>query len=113
MVEIAPGTSVADHFHRHCTEVFHIVGGQGRFVIDGRTFDLRSGDTLTCEPGEIHSTHNDHDGPFIYVVFKTNVVSGDIVWTSGCRGLTRSIVRGLEKRKRPRVGGAVGARPLV
>ncbi|MEM7224050.1 MAG: cupin domain-containing protein [Pseudomonadota bacterium] len=80
LVEIAPHTSVADHFHDHCTEVFHVTGGRGRFVIDGRTVDLAPGDTLVCQPGEVHSTRNDHDQPFRYVVFKTNARAGDIRW---------------------------------
>jgi len=78
LIEIAPKTSVADHDHEHCTEVFHIISGRGHFVIDGRTVDLRPGDTLTCQPGEIHGTHNEQDAPFTYVVFKTNAKPGDI-----------------------------------
>lgn len=83
LIEIAPHTTVADHFHTHCTEVFHIIGGRGTFVIDGKTIDLARGDTLTCQPGEVHSTRNDHDEVFAYVVFKTNVRSDDITWVDG------------------------------
>jgi len=40
LIEIASHTTVAKHYHRQCTEVFHIISGRGRFVIDGRTVAL-------------------------------------------------------------------------
>lgn len=83
IVEVAPHTEVADHHHRSCTEVFHILAGQGTFDIDGKTFAMQVGDTLTCEPGEVHNTKNPNDAPFIYVVFKTNVVDNDLFWEAG------------------------------
>ena len=80
LVQIPPHTSVADHYHERCTEVFHVLTGRGRFIIDGRTIELEPGDTLTCHPGEMHSTQNDEDEPFTYVVFKTNAVADDLHW---------------------------------
>ena len=80
IVEISPHTEVNDHHHESCTEVFHILKGQGTFNIDGKTFCLGPGDTLTCEPGEVHNTKNPHDEPFTYIVFKTNVVEDDLYW---------------------------------
>ena len=89
LIEIAPKTCVADHYHDHCTEAFHVVAGRGSFIIDGRYIELQPGDTLTCQPGEIHSTRNDGDVPFTYVVFKTNVRAGDIHWVDDSRQGTR------------------------
>ena len=80
LVRIPPHTTVADHYHAHCTEVFHVTGGRGAFVIDGRRVELAPGDTLLCQPGEVHSTINEADEPFCYVVFKTNVRAGDLHW---------------------------------
>ena len=81
IVEIAPHTEVANHYHKSCTEVFHVLSGKGTFEIDGKTVHLAPGDTLTCEPLEVHATRNPHDEPFRYVVFKTNVVEDDLFWT--------------------------------
>ncbi|WP_136659039.1 cupin domain-containing protein [Nitratireductor sp. XY-223] len=80
IVELAPHARVEDHHHESCTEVFHVMRGQGTFEIDGRVFELRPGDTLTCEPGEVHNTRNPHSEPFTYIVFKTNVVDNDLFW---------------------------------
>lgn len=80
IVELAPHTEVENHHHRSCTEVFHVLAGKGTFEIDGRTHCLSPGDTLTCEPGEIHNTRNPNDAPFTYIVFKTNVVDDDLYW---------------------------------
>ncbi|WP_419912116.1 cupin domain-containing protein [Hoeflea sp.] len=80
IVELAPHAQVDDHHHESCTEVFHILHGSGSFEIDGELFELRAGDTLTCEPREVHNTKNPNDEPFTYIVFKTNVVDDDLFW---------------------------------
>lgn len=80
IVEIAPETKVAEHYHQSCTEVFHILSGKGSFDIGKKTFHLEKGDTLTCEPLEIHATRNPYREPFRYLVFKTNVKDGDLFW---------------------------------
>ena len=80
IVTIEPKTEVADHHHESCTEAFHVLSGRGSFDIDGDTYEVGPGDTLTCEPNEVHNTKNPHDEPFVYVVFKTNVVDSDLYW---------------------------------
>ena len=80
IVELGPQTEVDNHHHLSCTEVFHVLSGQGTFEIEGRAYHLRPGDTLTCEPGEVHNTRNPHEVPFTYIVFKTNVVENDLYW---------------------------------
>ncbi|MCV0429637.1 MAG: cupin domain-containing protein [Roseibium sp.] len=82
LVEIPPHTKVREHYHKSCTEVFHVLSGQGTFVIDETTINLAPGQTLTCEPYEVHSTENPFDEPFNYIVFKTNVVENDLFWCS-------------------------------
>jgi quercetin dioxygenase-like cupin family protein len=80
-VRIDPKSVVAPHYHRSCTEVFHIVHGSGTMIIDDVEIYMVPGDTLTCTPGEIHATRNDSaDTAFEYVVFKTNVVEDDSYW---------------------------------
>ncbi|MET1414677.1 cupin domain-containing protein [Roseibium sp. HPY-6] len=80
LVEIAPHTQVKDHYHKSCTEVFHVISGKGVFRIGGNQYDMEPGQTLTCEPFEVHSTENPFDFPFTYIVFKTNAVENDLYW---------------------------------
>lgn len=80
LVEIPPHTQVKDHYHKSCTEVFHVISGKGTFWIDGKRIDLEPGQTLTCEPLEVHRTENPFDYPFTYIVFKTNAVENDLFW---------------------------------
>lgn len=79
-IVIEPLTEVPSHYHRKMTEVFHIIEGEGTMIISDKTFHLAPGDTLTCEPNEIHSAKNSSHQPFKYAVFKTNVEDGDIYW---------------------------------
>ena len=53
-IKILPRTPTAKPFHEHCTEVFHVINGNGTFVIEANTIRMNLGDTLTCEPREIH-----------------------------------------------------------
>jgi len=79
-VEIAPRGEVAPHHHEHQTEVFHFLQGAGHFIVNGERIDLRPGDILTTQPGDVHSTHNPHDTPWRFVAFKTNWTEGDLIW---------------------------------
>ncbi len=57
-----------------------MLSGEGKMTIGGTEVDLARGDTITCEPGEIHNAVNTGDEPWRYIVFKTNVVLDDSVW---------------------------------
>ncbi|WOO41739.1 cupin domain-containing protein [Rubellicoccus peritrichatus] len=80
IVEIPPHTSCPLHHHNHQTEVFHIIEGEGRMTIGGKTVHLKPGDTVTTEPGERHEAINASDKTWRYVVFKTNWSADDSVW---------------------------------
>ena len=75
-----PKTSVSSHYHDEGMEVFHITGGRGIIFIEGKTFELKKGDTLTCCPKEVHGAENPYDEPFEYIVFKTNWRDDDSTW---------------------------------
>ena len=81
LVEIPPHTAVPPHYHKTSLEVFHIIAGTGSMTIDGATHRLAPGDTLTCEPPQVHSAANDSDQTWRYIVFKTNVTKEDTYWS--------------------------------
>ncbi|WP_299491171.1 cupin domain-containing protein [uncultured Shewanella sp.] len=80
LLMIEPYTSVAAHYHEQTLEVFHITSGAGNMVIDGELFQLKKGDTLTCEPKIVHSSENPYSEPFEYIVIKTHWSEGDSIW---------------------------------
>jgi quercetin dioxygenase-like cupin family protein len=80
LVTIEPQQHVPSHYHRSCTEVFCITGGRGQMTIGDTLLELSVGDIVMCEPGEVHDARNYTDDPFVYIVFKTNVVPDDTVW---------------------------------
>ena len=47
------------HFHRETTEVYYVVSGTGRLVLDGETVPLRPGTCVEVKPGIVHSAHGD------------------------------------------------------
>jgi mannose-6-phosphate isomerase-like protein (cupin superfamily) len=80
LVSVPPHTRVGPHLHRRATEVFHILAGSGRMRIGDHDVALVIGDTVTCEPGEVHDARNDDDAALTYIVFKTNWDPADTTW---------------------------------
>ena len=83
LVEIGPKTSVPFHYHKTSVEVFHVLDGRGVMTIEGVEYALSPGDTLTCEPPEMHSARNDATATWRYIVFKTNATRDDLYWVEG------------------------------
>jgi mannose-6-phosphate isomerase-like protein (cupin superfamily) len=44
------------HYHKHCTEIYHVIEGAGRMELDGRAVELRPGATVVIPPGVVHSS---------------------------------------------------------
>jgi len=55
-------------WHRHnCYEVFYILSGKGKFVIEGKEFWAEKGDAVNIPPNSVHKSINSDDEPFVYV----------------------------------------------
>jgi mannose-6-phosphate isomerase-like protein (cupin superfamily) len=48
-----PGASIGYHEQKE-DEVYYMASGAGRMTIDGRTFEVRSGDAVLTRPGHSH-----------------------------------------------------------
>jgi len=57
-VEPGGGPSEIPHVHPHMREVFQIVGGEIRFVIDGHERIAGEGSTVVVQPGAVHAFQN-------------------------------------------------------
>jgi quercetin dioxygenase-like cupin family protein len=53
-----PGQSHALHAHTGQDKVYHVVEGEGVFLLEGRTLPMRAGDLLVAPDGVPHGIHN-------------------------------------------------------
>ncbi len=53
-----PGQSHALHAHAGQDKVYHVVEGEGVFLLEGRTLPMRAGDLLVAPDGVPHGIHN-------------------------------------------------------
>jgi quercetin dioxygenase-like cupin family protein len=73
-------TDIKPHYHNNMTEIYHILKGNAVVFCGGTRVRAQQGDTLLCEPGEIHGLDNDTDEDFVFAVFKINANDEDIYW---------------------------------
>lgn len=57
-------------------EVYLVAQGQSTAVVDGRKLELKAGDMLVIEPGEVH-TFVDSTEDYLHFVVHTPFVEGD------------------------------------
>jgi mannose-6-phosphate isomerase-like protein (cupin superfamily) len=60
-----PGDVVGEHAHLESDEVFHIISGSARFVIDDQPLHVGAGDLLHVGAGERHAIHVTGDVPLV------------------------------------------------
>jgi mannose-6-phosphate isomerase-like protein (cupin superfamily) len=60
---LAPGGATTAHYHRSTEELYLIVCGSGRLVLDGEERDVKEGDCALIPPGATHKLSNTGDGP--------------------------------------------------
>jgi quercetin dioxygenase-like cupin family protein len=82
LVTMAPGERIPPHVHAASVEVYAVLRGACRLVVNGEAHDLQTGDLLLMEPGDVHELING-EAPFELLVFKTNAATGDTAWDEG------------------------------
>ena len=60
-----PGQSHALHAHQGMDKVYHVLEGEGRFLLDGRDVAMRAGDLLVAPDGVPHGVHNTGTGRLV------------------------------------------------
>jgi quercetin dioxygenase-like cupin family protein len=73
-------TEIKPHYHEEMIEIYHILRGNAVVFCGDARVSAQPGDTLLCEPGEVHGLVNDTDQDFLFVVFKINAKDDDIYW---------------------------------
>lgn len=66
---LQPGQSIAAHHHETMYEVYYILEGVARFVVAGKTLEVKPGDCIVVEPNEIHEQSNPHAESVRWVYF--------------------------------------------
>ena len=68
LTEIPPGSSVGVHTHADDEEVYVIISGRGRMMLDGETFEVGPGDVIRNVPRGTHGLANAGNEPLTMVV---------------------------------------------
>jgi len=55
------------HIHADDSEVFIVLQGKAQMEIDGKSYDMVTGDVIICEPGEDHHLVSDNDEPCVNI----------------------------------------------
>jgi quercetin dioxygenase-like cupin family protein len=80
MVRNKPHTEIMPHFHKQMIEIYHVVKGNAIVFCGDIRVRTQPGDTLLCEPGEVHGLINDTNEDFQFVVFKIGAKDEDMYW---------------------------------
>jgi quercetin dioxygenase-like cupin family protein len=73
-------TEIKPHYHKKMIEIYHILQGKAVIFCGDTMVRAQPGDTLLCEPGEVHGVVNDTDEDFQFVVFKIKAKDEDMYW---------------------------------
>ena len=57
--KLPAGKTFTPHFHEDMQEVYIMLGGSARLVVDGQTVTLERGDAVVIDPREVHQMWND------------------------------------------------------
>lgn len=80
VVTVAAGDHIPPHSHETSVEVYIVRRGVCELVTNGERYEMRPGDAILMEPGDVHELFNHGDEPFELWVFKTNATDGDTSW---------------------------------
>ena len=73
-------TEIKPHYHKQMIEIYHVLRGNALVFCGDTKVRALPGDTLLCEPGEVHGVVNDTSDDFQFAVFKINANDEDTVW---------------------------------
>lgn len=82
MAKFKPGSKKEPHWHKIQTEIFFVLSGGAKIIINGEEFRCYPGEIIICEPNEIHEVINDTNQDFRILVLKINPKKQDIYFLS-------------------------------
>jgi len=67
------GSSIGEHSHPSTEELYLILDGHGRAVLDGEAFPVGPGDLYVCKAGHSHGLANTGAGPLTLFALMTRM----------------------------------------
>ena len=83
VVVVPPGSHIPPHSHRTSVEVYVVTRGNCDLIVNGARHEMRPGDVILMEPGDVHALTNHGNEVFELLVFKTN--AGEEIGRASCR----------------------------
>lgn len=80
VVVVPPGSHIPPHSHATSVEVYVVRRGVCELIVNGARHEMRPGDIILMEPGDVHELTNRGPEAFELLVFKTNAAPGDTEW---------------------------------
>lgn len=74
---IAPMQSTEEHYHIQTEEIYYILQGNGRMVIDGEERDVKALDGIAIPPGARHKITNTGNDDLIFLCCCTPAYEND------------------------------------
>jgi mannose-6-phosphate isomerase-like protein (cupin superfamily) len=74
---IKPKSSMGNHFHNNCEEMYVILDGEAQFTVDGRTSVLRAPAGAPCRVGHSHALYNPTDRPVQFLNVNVTLLRGE------------------------------------
>ena len=78
LITVNPGKHISYHTHRHRTEVWTFVEGEGIFVLDGKETQVKAGDSFVIPAGHYHAIKAHTRLTFIEVQSRNPLTEEDI-----------------------------------
>jgi lysophospholipase L1-like esterase/mannose-6-phosphate isomerase-like protein (cupin superfamily) len=61
------GAGIGLHQH-HKDEIYYVVSGRGRYVLDGKAYDVTAGDAMLTRPGSTHAIEQQGEGDLVLLL---------------------------------------------
>jgi len=74
---LQPKSSMGNHFHNNCEEMYVILDGEAQFTVDGRTSLLRAPAGAPCRAGHSHALYNPTDRPVQFLNVNVTLLRGE------------------------------------
>jgi mannose-6-phosphate isomerase-like protein (cupin superfamily) len=74
---LKPKSSLGNHFHNNCEEMYVILDGEAQFTIDGRTSLLKAPVGAPCRLGHSHGLYNPTDKPVQFLNLNVSMLKGE------------------------------------